>query len=328
MGLEKHDIKVSVCVVTYNQERYIGQCLQSLVNQKTNFDFEILVADDCSTDNTRAVIQNYVAKYKSLIQPLYHAQNLGPMVNLISAYRTARGAYIAHMDGDDYALPGKLQQQYDALVAHPECVICMHNVIVIDKNGDTIRSSYGRSYKCIYTRWDFIINRDLFIHSSKMFVNDLSLPFWDAFTNANLDMEINSEQTRAGNIYYLSNVLGAYRIDIGITLDRGKLNANFAVAMNKMYKEYAQECARDRKKSRELKRAIAKTFFGYAYTSAKLGDPDGLRKYIDRSIEIALYSPLQLAFFVIARFPSIAIAMCRGRSYVYNHLRRIASQWY
>ena len=74
---ETDDIKVSVCVVTYNQEKYIAECLDSLVSQETDFKFEIIVGEDCSTDGTRAIVQQYVDKYPDIVKPIFHDQNVG-----------------------------------------------------------------------------------------------------------------------------------------------------------------------------------------------------------------------------------------------------------
>src|SRR5690554_1032835 len=121
------DIKVSVCVVTYNQEKYIAECLQSLVDQVTDFPFEIIVGEDCSTDNTRSIVDEYSQKYPSLIVKNYHKQNVGAVQNAITSYKMARGKYICHIDGDDYVLPGKLQKQAQVLDDNQDCVICSHD---------------------------------------------------------------------------------------------------------------------------------------------------------------------------------------------------------
>ena len=60
--------KVSVCVITFNHEKYIRQCLQSIVDQETNFDFEVIVGDDCSKDGTREVVQEFAGKYLTIFQ--------------------------------------------------------------------------------------------------------------------------------------------------------------------------------------------------------------------------------------------------------------------
>ena len=124
---EIDDIKVSVCVVTYNQEKYIAECLDSLVSQETDFKFEIIVGEDCSTDGTRAIVQQYVDKYPDLIKPIFHDQNVGAVENIKQVYLAAKGKYIAHLDGDDMALPTKLQKQFDTLEANPDCAICVHH---------------------------------------------------------------------------------------------------------------------------------------------------------------------------------------------------------
>ena len=146
MNIE-NDIKVSVCVVTYNQENYIAECLESLVTQQTSFKFEIIVGEDCSTDTTRAIVQNYVEKYPDLIVPLFYESNVGAVENLRQTYLKAKGKYIAHMDGDDLAMCDKLQKQFEALEENPDCVICGHNMVLIDSNSNdlSVKNNFDRN---------------------------------------------------------------------------------------------------------------------------------------------------------------------------------------
>ncbi len=102
---------VSVCVVTYNQEKYIHQCLQSILDQKTDFEFEVVVGDDCSTDRTNAIIYYFVEHYPQQIRVFNQLNNVGPFKNLIDTCEKAKGDLIAHCDGDDFWLPNKLQTQ-------------------------------------------------------------------------------------------------------------------------------------------------------------------------------------------------------------------------
>lgn len=122
--------KVSVCVITYNHEKYIGQCLESILEQKTNFSFEIIVGDDYSTDSTRSIILDYASKNKESFVTILHNKNHGPTKNLLSAINLARGKYIAHCDGDDHWLPGKLQAQIEILENHEEISGVLTNAIV------------------------------------------------------------------------------------------------------------------------------------------------------------------------------------------------------
>ena len=127
--------KVSVCVITYNQERYIRECLQSLVTQRTDFPFEIIVGDDCSTDGTRAIVQEFVDRHPGLVRPLFQPSNTGGSRNNLEVHAAARGEYVAHVDGDDYALPGKLQAQTDILDKDADCHAVWHPVDFFDDAG-------------------------------------------------------------------------------------------------------------------------------------------------------------------------------------------------
>ena len=119
--------KVSVCVVTYNQEKYIRQCLQSIVDLETDFDFEVIVGEDCSTDGTRSVIRAFVVKYPNIVNPIFRDTNIGAMNNFADILSVANGNYIALCEGDDYWTdPYKLQKQVDFLEGNPDCSLCFH----------------------------------------------------------------------------------------------------------------------------------------------------------------------------------------------------------
>lgn len=127
--------KVSVCVVTYNQEKYIRECLQSIVKQEADFDFEVIVGDDESTDGTRAIIAEFAEAYPGIVKPLFHEKNVGPTQNYLSVHNLARGRYIAHLDGDDYCLQGKLKRLASHLDANPDCRLVWHRMHIINEHG-------------------------------------------------------------------------------------------------------------------------------------------------------------------------------------------------
>lgn len=128
--------KVSVCVVTYNHEKYIRQCLQSIVDQQTNFDVEIIVSDDCSTDKTREIISQFYEAYPLKIRPVFLEKNVGAYENFIRTHQLATGEYACHCDGDDYFLDGKLQAQVDVLDADRNCTAVWHRVDFFDDAGN------------------------------------------------------------------------------------------------------------------------------------------------------------------------------------------------
>jgi len=131
----KEDVLVSICCITYNQEEYIRDALDSFLMQKTNFKYEIIVHDDASTDNTPNIIREYEEKYPDIIKPIYQKENQsrkGKKVSLIT-YKHAIGKYIAICEGDDYWIDeNKLQLQADYMEKNPECTLLFHNAKVVD----------------------------------------------------------------------------------------------------------------------------------------------------------------------------------------------------
>jgi glycosyltransferase involved in cell wall biosynthesis len=118
-------MKLSVAMITYNHERYIGQAIESILAQKVNFEYEVIIGEDCSIDGTRAVITAFHRRYPERIKLLLRDQNVGSMLNFTGTIEACRGEYLALLEGDDYWIAtDKLQKQVDFLDAHPECAIC------------------------------------------------------------------------------------------------------------------------------------------------------------------------------------------------------------
>lgn len=128
--MNENDIKVSILCITYNHEKYIRDALEGFINQKTSFNYEILIHDDASSDNTQKILHEYEKKYKNLISVVYQKENqYSRGINIEAIYQVprAKGKYIALCEGDDYWIDeNKLQKQYDAMEKHPEVDICAH----------------------------------------------------------------------------------------------------------------------------------------------------------------------------------------------------------
>lgn len=118
---------LSIVTITYNHEPYIAKTIEGVLMQQVNFPIEYIIAEDCSTDRTRKICEEYVAKYPKLINLLPSDHNLGAKENEYRAMKTARGKYIAFCEGDDYWTdPLKLQKQVDFLEAHPDYSVTFH----------------------------------------------------------------------------------------------------------------------------------------------------------------------------------------------------------
>lgn len=118
---------ISAIVLTYNQCAYIADCIEGILSQDTAFAYEIIIADDCSTDGTREICESYAAKYPSLIKLVASEQNVGAVANEQRAFLAAKGKYIATCEGDDFwSDTMKLQRQVDFLESHPDYSVCFH----------------------------------------------------------------------------------------------------------------------------------------------------------------------------------------------------------
>jgi len=139
--VNNENILLSVFMITYNHERFIGQAIESVLMQKTNFDFEIVIGEDGSKDRTKEIVLDYASKYPEIIKPIIQEKNVGMFKNASIVRARCKGKYVAILEGDDYWIdPLKLQKQVDFLEKHPECVICHTRAIVVNEDGNYIGS--------------------------------------------------------------------------------------------------------------------------------------------------------------------------------------------
>ena len=134
------DVKVSVGIITYNHEKYIVDAIEGALCQETNFEYEIIIGDDCSTDGTASIVAHYKDKYPDQIRLVNHKYNLGPRKNFENIIDACRGEYIASLDGDDYWTDSnKLQRQSDHLDANPGLSVSFHPTLYVFDDGTQSR---------------------------------------------------------------------------------------------------------------------------------------------------------------------------------------------
>ena len=129
---DQSPIVVSIVSLAYNHAKYIRQCLDGFIMQKTHFAFEVLIHDDASTDGTADIIREYELKYPNIIKPIYQTENQyqkGVAIGATYLYPRVQGKYIAECEGDDYWTdPFKLQKQVDFMEQHPDYGLCYSKV--------------------------------------------------------------------------------------------------------------------------------------------------------------------------------------------------------
>lgn len=123
---------VSVKMITFNHKNYISRAIDGVLKQKTNFRYELVIGDDCSTDGTTELISEYSAKYPDIIRHIIRKENLGAKRNAQDLNSYLEGKYVALCEGDDYWTDHyKLQKQADFLRTHPDFTMCFHSADVI-----------------------------------------------------------------------------------------------------------------------------------------------------------------------------------------------------
>lgn len=209
--------KVSVSLITYNHEKYIEACLDSIVRQITGFKFEIVVCDDCSTDSTPEIISAYALKYPGLIRPVLRKANIGMVQNALASIKACTGEYIALMEGDDYWTDDhKLQMQAGFLDKNPDCAFCFTNAYMFfedvpGKNQLFCAEENTPPEKCDLR---FFIGTNIIVpNNTKMFRSEVQPGSFPDFMyySINWDWVLHVLQAQKGKIGYINAVTLAYR---------------------------------------------------------------------------------------------------------------------
>ena len=213
-----NDILVSINCITYNQEHYIRDAIESFLMQKTNFKYEILIHDDASTDRTPEIIREYEHKYPDIIKPIYQTENQYSkkvQVDKLNIER-ARGKYIAVCEGDDYWIdPTKLQKQVDFMESHPDCSLCIHAGYIVSakekkilrKNRPSKTSRYMSVEEIIKLGGDFCVTSAMFYRTEL----DRTRPAFFQHLPDITDYHLGINLALQGSVYYMDEFLSVYR---------------------------------------------------------------------------------------------------------------------
>ncbi len=207
---------VSVCITAYNIEKYIGECIESILRQKVNFSYEIIIGEDCSTDNTLQVCVKYQQQYPN-IHVYKNAEQKGNMGNLIHTLEKCNAKYVALIDGDDLWIDDcKLQKQIDLLEAHSECALTFHDARITDDmlNDQTLFSLKfpDRDYTQPYSLEQLVKWRVIGATSSYVFRNIFKpYPHWTKPLYGP-ELLISYLSHQKGSIKYFPDVMSIYRV--------------------------------------------------------------------------------------------------------------------
>lgn len=205
---------VSIVTITYNQEKYIAKALESFAMQKTDFDIEVIVADDCSTDRTPEIIKKYAEKYPHLFKPIIRKKNIGITANCVDAFQNTTGKYVAFCEGDDYWTdPEKLQQQVNLMEKNPNYGLCFHPVKVFFDNGENPQFIYPETSDTSKFTISELLKHN-FIQSNSVLYR--SQDYKDLPTDVMpLDWYLHLYHAKFGGIGFIDRTMSAYRRHAG-----------------------------------------------------------------------------------------------------------------
>jgi len=207
-------MKVSVAMITYNHEKFIAQAIESVLMQEVNFDYEIVIGEDCSLDKTGEIVKKYQERHSDKIRVLTREKNLGMQYNFVDTLQSCMGEYVALLEGDDYWTSlYKLQKQVDFLDSHPDFTICSHNVhIKHEGQSKPIIEWLGSDHKETMTIEDLLSDGSGGATCSLVFRNKVfgEFPKW-YYQISSGDWALQILCATKGKMRYFRDVMGVYR---------------------------------------------------------------------------------------------------------------------
>lgn len=206
--------KVSISLISYNHEMYIAKAIESVLCQKTDFAFEIVISNDASTDGTGAIIEEYAEKYPEIIRFKNRTENLGLVKNAMQTISDCSGEYIALLEGDDYwADDLKLQKQCDFLDSNRDCSFCFTNGIVFWEGTDKEELGVNTPLPAKFDLNFFLQRNVSILNNTKMFRNSVhphNLPDW-FYCTVQWDWSLHVLHSKHGMIGYMDFIGMYYR---------------------------------------------------------------------------------------------------------------------
>ncbi len=250
-------VQVSICMITYNHARYILDAIQGIIDQHTGLEFELIISNDCSPDNTDEVVQQFIHEHPAAaerIRYFSHKKNLGVMNNFIFVLSQCSGTYIALCEGDDYwSNPEKLQRQFDFLesnpsvgLVHSDCDIKYEDTGELRRNGNAGLQLEGIGREQVIARLlEFrykvrtataMFRREIFDSFRAEFFNDIR-----DFRMADTPLWL--ELARRAEIGYMNEVTTVYRVVAGSASNKKSPREHlaFVVSMYEMRLHYIRK---------------------------------------------------------------------------------------
>jgi glycosyltransferase involved in cell wall biosynthesis len=205
---------ISICVITYNQDKYVINALESVLMQK-NVGFEVIISDDCSTDKTTHIIESFIKSNRLDWKLIKHNKNQGMQKNWAESILAAKGEFIAILEGDDYWLDEyKLEKQLNILKNNLNFSACFSDALIVDEIANIDRGDYVSQKNVIYTFNSILENNSIPTCSILFRKNKFEIP--ELFYESPIvDWILHLIVSLKGNYFFINEKLVVYRMNNG-----------------------------------------------------------------------------------------------------------------
>lgn len=289
------EVCVSVLVLVYNHELYLRQAMDSILMQKTQYSYKIIVGEDCSTDNSRDILMEYYKRYPDKIELILYKNNVGAERNWVEVAKACTGEYIAYLEGDDYWTDSlKLEKQISFLKKNKQYIGTAHNIRCVDKNGNFLHRDLGfYSYQenHIYD-FDNVKRTEMVGQTASMLHRNIWKKFknadWEKFLlcNTNGDLKMSLILGSIGKIYFIHDIM----VDHRRVFDEGDSWTAQTAGKNMLWFNYQTKC--------ELQKYMLDAF----NKNLEISLERIVQSYFEESVIQMLYHPSKENFNILWKF--------------------------
>lgn len=304
---------ISVCVVTYNQRAFIGECLHSILSQVVDADVVVLVGDDASEDGTSEVVATLVAEHPGRIRHFIRKPRMGGFANMRDLISRAEGNFVARVDGDDYWLPGKLQRQLDYLLANPDCAAVYTNAITVrNGNGTGLFNDVGDR------RFDLaeLLRRGNFLNNSSVLFRHEGRQAWLSVDQPQIDYRVHLWHACHGWIGHIGEPLAAYRVQ-----NQDSMISSMNDRVRELYWEAILSVPRGRVADSVFANAVADFMRRVVFRALATRNWSLAQAWWPRVRSTSPYDPLRTMILVLGSVARIGTKILIGRLRSSSHAR-------
>lgn len=296
---------VSVLMLAYNHGEYLQQAIEGVLAQKAGIPIELLIGEDCSTDNTLDIALRHQRENPGIVRVITSARNVGSSRNYRRALVAARGEFIAHMDGDDYWLPNKLARQVEFLRANPDCAAVYTNALTIDHGGKRI----GLFNDVGNARFDLaaMLRRGNFLNNSSVLFRATMRPCLLEIDEPSIDYMGHLRLARCGFLAQIGEPLTVYRAS-----SSGSMVARNNDRVREMYWNAIQSVPRESVSDDDFAHGIADFMRRVLFRALATRDGGLLRNWWPRIRTASPYGFLRTSSLVAASAARIGAKLLAG----------------